>query len=135
MAKKTSPGCAAIAITFEKFPSCQPAVSLGDCPGNCPAFKKSVPIETAATLPPVAIKKLRRVVEDIIRSPFAELHLFNRRSYSSYTRFVLSAGIPCTLGDTNTGGVCPFAARFAATCAMIDIAIVMHATVEPAATG
>ena len=85
MAKKASPGCAAIAITFEKSPCCQPVVSLGDCPGNCPAFKKSVPIETAATLPPVAIKKLRRVVEDIIRSLLSsKLHLFNRCSYSSY---------------------------------------------------
>ena len=43
--------------------------------------------------------------------------------------------MPWTFGDTKTGGVCPFAARFAATCAMIDIAIVMNATVEPAGTG
>src|SRR5271157_796596 len=47
MAKKASPGCAAIAITFEKPLSCPPEFSLGGCPGNCLAFKDSASIERA----------------------------------------------------------------------------------------
>ena len=40
---------------------------------------------------------------------------FSERSYSSYTRLLLSGGMPGTLGETKTGGFLPCAAKSLAT--------------------
>ena len=61
-------------------------------------------------------------------------HWFSRLSHSVYRRFVLSADSR-HVGRHKNGGVCPFAASFVVILAMMEMAIVINATVDPAATG
>ena len=60
MAKKASPGWAAIAMILEGVPF-DPAVSLDGRPGIVPACSELAPMERAATLAPASFKNFLRV--------------------------------------------------------------------------
>src|ERR1035437_5473004 len=69
IAKKASPGCAAIAITFDDLLTRDSVASAEGRPGIWLACKALVPMERAAALAPAIFKILRRVVLDMIHAP------------------------------------------------------------------
>src|SRR5580658_3049485 len=69
IAKKASPGCAAITNTFEKSRSCEPEVVFAGRPGNWATSKNSLLAERA-TAPRLAIVRKSRRVGDMARPAF-----------------------------------------------------------------